>query len=98
MLIQDDRTHAEKQTHDTLIFAHDTFLSGWGECENNGISYCAWAARPEDVDDVETWVRGRDDMKRVRLVSANHVPQLGPNDHYHIYVVGPCHRALESTE
>lgn len=70
MTIEDDRTEAEKKTHTVIIAMTDSFMSGWGRAGSNGVSYAGWAAKPEDADVVERWVRGRSDAKRVRVVSA----------------------------
>lgn len=91
--IEDDRTEEQKLTHKTLVFARDTFLSGWGECEG-GISYCAWACEDKDIDKVLEWVRKRSDMTRVCLKEGDYKPQLTKNSHFHIYVVEDGHPAL----
>lgn len=88
---QDDRNASQKTTHNVLIAATDSFLSGWGQARG-GASMCAWACRSEDADQVERWVRNRSDMKRVRVVGNDWRPKNAA--HVHIYVVEEGHPAL----
>ena len=90
MILQDDRTAAEIKSHSCLVIGTDPFLSGWGEARG-GVSYAAWACRPDDLDKVYSWVTARKDMKRVRVTSGKYYPKgVG---HFHIYVVTENHPA-----
>lgn len=96
MVVKDDRTDAEKDTHRSLIVGTDSFLSGWGDAKS-GASVAAWACLPDDVRTVEAWVRRRSDMKRVREVyEAAGERRYRPRNaaHFHIYTVGVGHPAL----
>ena len=87
----DDRTKEQKTTHQVIVAATDSALSGWGEAEG-GVSYCGWACLPEDVPEMEKWVRARPEMKRVRIVGSNWRPT--GHGHCHIYVATEKHRAF----
>jgi len=92
MKIQDDRTPEEKKTHSIIVVGTDSFLSGWGEAKG-GVSYAGWACRLDDVDKVESWVRSRSEMKRVRVVGNSWRPKgVG---HAHVYIVHNNHLALQ---
>lgn len=91
MKCEDDRTEAQKKSHYVLIAATDSFMSGWGGAAG-GVSYCAWACRPEVQDKVWRWVKNRPEMKRVRQVAGNWKPR--GNGHCYIYVVDDDHPAL----
>lgn len=86
MLIDDDRTEEQKETHTWLIVATDRFLSGWGKA-SGGKSYAAWACIPGKSNDCFWWVSKRGDMSRVREVSAKDYRPKGLG-HLHIYVWG----------
>lgn len=91
MIYIDDRTPEQQQTHNWLITATDSFMSGWGLAKG-GKSRCAWACRPEHAAQVEKWVLNRDEMK---YVSATNKPWKPRNAaHVHIYVVESGHPAL----
>ena len=91
MVLEDDRTKAEMNTHPVVVMMTDRFLSGWGKAEN-GTSYAGWACRVGDIDSVERWVRSRGDAMRVRIVGRDyHPPSI--SGHCHIYVVGADHPA-----
>ena len=92
MVLVDDRTAEQKQTHPVIVAGTDTFLSGWGEAKN-GTSYAGWACRVDDLASVERWVRSRKDMKRVRIVGGDWRPRGA--GHTHIYVVHERHSALK---
>ena len=50
MIIQDDRTPADKETHTVLWGETDAFLSRWAESDNltdRYPSYAFWACHPE---------------------------------------------------
>jgi len=91
MIRQDDRNAEQMKTHNVLVAATDSFLSGWGQA-SGGASVCAWACKPEHADQVEKWVRNRSDMKRVRIVGNNWRPRNAA--HCHVYVVDDSHPAL----
>ena len=95
MNLRDDRTEAERKTHTVIVLGTDSFMSGWGECANGGVSYAGWACRYEDVDKVERWVQSRSEMKRVRIVDGNYRPSSRVDGDCHIYVVNDGHRALQ---
>ena len=90
---KDDRTPEQKKTHNWLITATDSFMSGWGEARG-GLSKCAWACKSEHVDKVEEWVRNRGDMKYVNVTCNDWYPRNAK--HVHIYVVDDDHRAIQS--
>lgn len=83
MEIKDDRTPEQMKTHTVLWGGTDSFMSGWGLAKG-GASYAFWACTPDNDYQVETWVRNRGDMKRIRQVSDPYKPSgIG---HCHIYV------------
>jgi len=83
MKMQDDRTEEQKQTHTWLIIGTDSFMSGWGEAKG-GVSYAAWACKPEDRQQCYRMVSARPEMKRVRETADPYRPKgVG---HCHIYV------------
>lgn len=92
----DDRTDAQRQTHTVLVLGTDDAMTRWGrECGmvgKNGRSIAAWACLPEHVDTVMRWVKGRNDLRRVRTATECTFPKKG--DHIHIYVVDAEHVAL----
>lgn len=92
MILQDDRSKEQKETHSIIIMGTDRCLSGWGEARG-GPSYAGWACRPKDARKVEGWVRSRSDMMRVRTVFGGYKPPRGAG-HVHIYVVDEGHPAL----
>lgn len=94
MEIRDDRTEAQKTTHDVLVIATDRFMSGWGRAAG-GVSIAAWACRGDDAGTVESWVRSRHEMHRVRVTcNPRYKPRTNGCAHFHIYAVGPEHPAL----
>ena len=95
MVMIDDRTADQRRTHRHLIIGTDSFLSGWGEAQG-GVSYAAWACRPQDRDKVFAWVHSRSDMKRVREILDTDGSPYRPKGqgHCHIYVVNDEHPAL----
>ena len=97
MIFKDDRTDEEKETHSWLVIMTDAFMSGWGHAYG-GNSYAVWACRPEDYDKVDTWVRSRDEARRVRFTvdmpGSRYRPSARSCAHCHIYVVNPGHSAL----
>lgn len=95
MIIEDDRTKEQKETHTWLVIGTDSFLSGWGKAEG-GVSYAVWACKPEDRFKVLDWVEKRSDMKRVRESSEAYGSKYKPKGkgHCHIYFVDDKHPAL----
>lgn len=91
MIVRDDRTPEQHESHPILIVGTDSFMSGWGKAEG-GASYAAWACTPEDERSVLDWVERRSEMKRVRIVVGDYRPRgVG---HCHIYFVSPTHPSL----
>lgn len=91
----DDRSEGQRETHRWLVVGTDRFMSGWGKAAG-GVSYAAWACESlEAANQVESWVRGRSDMKRVRVVHEGE-RRWKPrgNGHAHVYVVVPGHPSL----
>ena len=91
MIRKDDRTPEEKKTHNYLITATDTFLSGWGDA-SDGLSKCAWACESKDVSQVLAWVKSRSDTKYVNVTTGNWYPKNAV--HVHIYVVKETHPSI----
>ena len=83
MIVEDDRTPAQRQTHTWIVVGTDKFLSGWGKAKD-GASYAGWACEPKDRHDVLAWVEARSDMLRVREVTDPYRPRTA--GHCHIYV------------
>lgn len=82
--IVDDRTSEEKEKTRGFVVATDRFLSGWGEAAGRSLVAVPFS----DADDcarVETRLRLRDEMLRVRIVGPAYRPHLHPGDHLHIY-------------
>ena len=92
MTIEDRRTEDQKQTHTHLVIGYDSFMSGWGKCEND--SYACWACREEDVETVKRWVLDRKDLGNVHVSTTIDV---GGNrgDHFSIYPVTEGHCSLQ---
>jgi len=84
MILKDDRTEEQKKTHPIIVLGTDSFMSGWGEAKG-GPSYAGWACKESEINACESVVRGRSDMKRVRIVIGDYRPPSGPG-HCHIYV------------
>ena len=88
MIIQDDRTPEQKQTHKWLVVGTDPFMSGWGGA-TGGLSVAAWACTDGTLADVTRRITGRGDLKRVRVVeSESSGREYRPKSaaHFHIYV------------
>ena len=82
-VLKDDRTEAQKTTHQLAIVGTDKVLSGWGQARD-GNSYAGWAFKDGDYGACLAWVESRSDMQRVRLVTLD---GYRPNaEHTHIYV------------
>jgi hypothetical protein len=92
MMYKDDRTPEQMQTHVWLVTATDRFMSGWGPCRG-GVSKCAWACTPEQLDRVLAWVQSRKEMKYVNYHRAE---SYRPRNckHFHIYAVTETHPAI----
>jgi len=84
MIYEDDRTPAQKRTHNLIVLMTDRCLSGWGKA-TGGPSYAGWAFQDGGLSAVESWVRQRTDAMRVRVVLGTYRPPAGPG-HCHIYV------------
>ena len=84
MILVDDRTEDQKETHTLIVMMTDSFMSGWGEAAG-GPSYAGWACKPENVRRMEERIEGRSDAKRVRVVGGDYRPPSGPG-HCHIYL------------
>lgn len=96
MIVQDDRTPEQRKTHRYLVIMTDRFLSGWGQAAG-GASVAAWACETtRDRDRVHAWVSSRGDALRVRTTYDANGRRYRPRNaaHFHVYVVGPDHRAL----
>ena len=90
MIIKDERTPEQEDSHCWLVIGTDAFLSGWGDARG-GASYAAWACETlEDARKAEKWVSSRSEMKRVRQVIDSPLRRFRPNSrycvHFHIYV------------
>jgi len=85
MIIKDDRTEEQKQTHKWLVIGTDSFMSGWGEAKA-GASYAAWACLEKDLNRMEDRISGRKEMKRVRVIYGDYRPNPQLCAHLHIYV------------
>lgn len=83
MIFQDDRTPEQKKIPHVIVLATDRFMSGWGGAKG-GPSYAGWAVPLNKADEVERRIRGRAEMRRVRIVGATYRPKAGPG-HCHIY-------------
>ncbi len=81
---EDDRTPEQRKTHTWLVVGTDSCLSGWGGARG-GLSYAAWACKPEDRHECLAYVEGRSEMKRVRETTDPYSPGRGCS-HLHIYV------------
>lgn len=86
MIINDDRTPEQRQTHILGVVARDKFMSGWGRAQG-GASRCAWACEPgADLSRLERWVRSRSEMKYVNVVDLSTYRPPRGTAHFHIYV------------
>ena len=84
MILQDDRTPEQRQTHIWGIVANDKFMSNWGACP--GKSVAIWAL--QDYDEAENFLKyiknRRKCMKYLRLVNLTNY-KIRPCYHCHIY-------------
>lgn len=93
--IEDDRSEAQRSTFIHGVVARDTALSGWGD-STGGMSYCAWACRSADeVEIAREWVERRSDMTDVEVVDLDNYEPPKDAAHFHIYVCGADHPALQ---
>lgn len=91
MIKNDDRTPEQRLTHRWGVVARDNFMSGWGQA-SNGYSRCAWACAPDaDLNELEKWVRNRDEMRYVSVVDLNTYRPPRGTAHFHIYVCDRDH-------
>ena len=90
MIVEDNRTQAEKDTHRWLVVMTDTWMSGWGDA-SRGRSYAAWACEDlKTAESVADRVRKRSDASRVRIVhDMGYRPRCA---HLQVYVVDGDHR------
>lgn len=98
MQFVDDRIEKEAQvSHRYVVLGRDRFMSGWG-LARGGYSWCGWACRPEDNQQVQEWVRKRGDIQYVRVVvhSGGRFPVPRSAAHFHIYHVHDGHNALRA--
>ena len=92
MIIEDDRTARQRVTHQYAVMGIDRFLSGWGEA-TEGLSRCAWACDPDvNINRVESNIKDRSDMQRVRIVDLKTYKPPQNTAHFHIYVLDKNHR------
>lgn len=95
MILVDDRTQEERDTHYLGVAMTDRVLSGWGAA-SGGPSFAVWACNYYNVAQVERWVRSIRAALRVRRVALRTYAPRG-NGHCHIYVVSPGHPSLTGT-
>jgi hypothetical protein len=91
----DDRSAEQMTTFIHAVVARDTVLSGFGDAKG-GMSYCAWACRTADEAELAMeWVERRSDMTDVEVVDLDNYEPPKDAAHFHIYVCGPDHPALQ---
>jgi hypothetical protein len=91
---QDDRTAEQKVSHNMAVVAKDKFMSGWGGAKD-GSSRCAWACKDsETLQRVKHWVDDRDEMIYVNIIDLDTYRPPSGTAHFHIYIVGESHPAL----
>jgi hypothetical protein len=94
MIIEDDRTSEQRQSHRWGVVMRDKFMSGWGEA-SGGVSRCAWACGPGvNIERVRAWVESRGDSAYVNVVDL-HTYRPRNTKHFHIYVCDAGHPALD---
>ena len=94
MIVQDDRTPAQKKTHVWAIVGSDRFMSGWGGARG-GKSRVAWAfSNNQPEHKILRWVKSRGDIQYVNMVNLKTYRPPAGTAHFHIYVVTPGHPAL----
>lgn len=88
MKTKDDRTAAQRLSHQWLITATDRYMSGWGGARG-GLSKCAWACDSREAANAcHAWVSARSEMKYVRIRPPYGTPWRPRAAHVHIYVWG----------
>lgn len=88
MIVEDDRTDEQKRRLTVLIVGTDRFMSGWGLAKG-GSSVAAWACG-SNWREVLNEIKGRSDMKRVRMVYDSPRKYRPRNAaHFHIYTRDP---------
>ena len=97
MITQDARTEEQQQTHTLAWVGTDPFMSGWGNAEN-GASFAGWACTLDDLNRCESWVRGRGDMQRVRLVALDGYYPDCADCHIYVFDNQDAHRALRNLQ
>ena len=88
MIVEDDRTAEQKETHRLMAVMTDRFLSGWGQAEH-GTSVAAWACKDQaELANAMYWVQKRTDAMRVREVYEARGEHYRPRNaaHFHIYI------------
>jgi hypothetical protein len=90
MIVEDNRTPTEKDTHRWLVVMTDTWMSGWGDARR-GSSFAAWACEDlKTAEQVADRVRKRSDASRVRIVhDRGYRPRCA---HFQVYTVDEHHR------
>lgn len=90
MIFKDDRTQKQKETHTVLVVGTDSFMSFKGQAKG-GASVAGWACRPENEEEVLSWVDGREDMFNVMVEESDYEPDAA---HFHVYVVNEGYPSL----
>ena len=86
MIIQDDRTEHQKETHIWAIVATDKFMSYWGACPGKSVAIWAFQSHEEAVKFSEYIQRRRRCMKYVRVVNFK-TYRIRQCYHCHIYPI-----------
>jgi len=99
MIINDQRTPEQKETHHWAVVARDKFMSNWGQAKG-GFSRCAWAMSLEMMKDesyrkVVSAVKARSEMMHVNLVDLKTYRCPKGTSHFSIYVVNNEHPYLQ---
>jgi hypothetical protein len=84
----DRRTEEHRQTHTLGVVGTDAAMSALlRECRNGRrVSYAVWATRPEHVDECISYVLGRGEMRRVRVVDLRtYRPRSDADVSYYVY-------------
>ena len=88
MIVRDDRTAEQMETHKLLVVMTDRCLSDWGEA-SGGASYAAWACKDtQGWAECLAWVKGRSDALHVRTAVEPYRPSSRHCAHLHVYVWG----------
>ena len=90
---QDDRSPDQATTHTVYVAMTDSCMSGWGPAAGRK-SIAAWACTPDQMGNVERWVRNRSDARYVRVTSMNALKRAAARgDLVHVYVADETHPA-----